>query len=83
MSGSVKLCLSTPHTAVNSGLGVSIYSQDKTDFEDLTLLWVYLAYAVFTVVLGCVLFVLFTGEAVIFKIDGTYTCTVAMPTHSK
>ena len=64
-------------TAVNSGVGVSIFSQDKTDFTDLTLLWVFLAFAVFSVVLGCVLFFVFTGEALICKIDGVYiTITV-------
>jgi uncharacterized membrane-anchored protein YitT (DUF2179 family) len=55
--------------AVNAGVGVSIFSQVKSDFADLTLLWIYLAFAVFSVVLGCVLFFFFTGEALIFKID--------------
>ena len=59
-------------SAVNSGVGVSIFSQDKTDFMDLTLLWVFLAFAVFSVVLGCVLFFVFTGEALICRIDGMY-----------
>ena len=62
----------TTHSAVNAGVGVSIFSQVKSDFADLTLLWIYLAFAVFSVVLGCVLFFVFTGEALIFKIDGMY-----------
>ena len=55
---------------VNAGIGVSIFSKEKTDFGDLTLLWIYLAFAVFSIVLTCILFAVFTGEAAIFKVDG-------------
>lgn len=71
---SILRCSIVP-TDVNVGLGVSMFSTARTDLRDQTLLWLYLAFVVFSVVLACVLFVVFTGEAVIFKVDGEFnTC---------
>lgn len=63
---------STIHTDVNAGIGVHIYGKERTDFGNLTLLWIYVAFAAFSVVLACVLFAVFTGEAIIFKRDGKW-----------
>ena len=42
------------------GIGISIFSEDWSDFEDLTIFWVYVAFVVFFVVLITVLFVVFS-----------------------
>lgn len=60
------------HTDVNAGIGVYIYGKGRTDFGDLTLLWIYVGFAAFSLVLTCVLFAVFTGEAIIFKRDGEW-----------
>ena len=55
---------------INIGLGITMYSQTLTEYGDLTLLWVYLGAAIFSILLGCILFLIFSGEGFIFKTDG-------------
>ena len=43
---------------------------EQSAFGDLTLLWIYLAFAIFTFVLLIVLFILFTGEATLVGGEG-------------
>ena len=59
-----------PCTDANIGIGVSIFSERESEFGDLTILWVYLAFVVFAVVLNSVLLLLFTGEAVMKGDEG-------------
>ena len=47
----------------NIGIGVSIFSETQSEYGDLTIFWVYLAFVVFGVVLNVVLLLVFTGEA--------------------
>ena len=48
------------HTMVNIGLGLTIFSQGRSRFEDLTILWVYLPYALFLIVLTGILLLVFS-----------------------
>lgn len=48
---------------INIGIGVSIFSETQSDFGDLTIFWVYLAFAIFGVVLNGALLLFFTFEA--------------------
>ena len=48
------------------------YDKELTDQKDKTLVWIYVAIAVFSLLFTLGLFLLFSGEAVIFKIDGKY-----------
>ena len=66
-------------TDANVGLGVYIYNTRHTDFDNLTLLWIYLGFAAFSVILACGLFAVFTGEAVICKIDGELVTVPLLP----
>ena len=56
-------CHSLPAPDANIGIGVSIFSERLSEYADLTIFWVYLAFAVFGVVLNVVLVLVFTGEA--------------------
>ena len=47
----------------NIGIGVSLFSETQSDFGDLTIFWVYLAFAIFGVVLNSALLLFFTCEA--------------------
>ena len=47
----------------NIGIGVSIFSETESDFGDLTIFWVYLAFAIFGVLLNSGLLLFFTFEA--------------------
>ena len=68
------------HSAdINVGIGVSIYSTEQSDYGDLTLLWVYLAFAVLTVLLSAILFIAFTGEAWVLRADGELTTRARLP----
>lgn len=49
---------------VNIGIGIGIFSERESDFGDLTILWVYLAFVVFAVLLNSILILVFTGEAI-------------------
>lgn len=49
---------------VNIAIGVSIFSERESDFGDLTILWVYLAFVIFAVVLNSILLLVFSGEAI-------------------
>ena len=49
------------HAGVNVGLGVSIFSEEESIFGDLTLLWIYLTFALFTAALAVLLSLLFTA----------------------
>jgi hypothetical protein len=55
----------------NIGIGVSIFSESQSDFGDLTILWVYLAFVVFAVVLNSGLLLFFSCEAGIKGEEGT------------
>ena len=56
-----------------------MYSSGWTVYRDQTLLWIYLAAAVFSIVLGCLLFAVFCGEAVIFKRNGIDLIYASIP----
>ena len=62
-----------PSADANVGIGVSVYSRKHTVFGDLTLLWVYVAAAGFSVGLCLVFFAVFSAEAVFSKRNGIYT----------
>ena len=49
---------------INMGIGIGIFSERESDFGDLTILWVYLAFVIFAVVLNSILLLVFTGEAI-------------------
>jgi hypothetical protein len=56
---------------VNIGIGVSIFSETQSEFGDLTIFWVYLAFAIFGVVLNTGLLLFFTFEACFKGQEGT------------
>ena len=60
-------------------MGVSIYSTEQSDYGDLTLLWMYLAFAVLTVLLSAILFIAFTGEAWVLRVDGELVTRARLP----
>lgn len=81
VSLSLFLCLSGPmapsplshlcSTAdINMGIGIGIFSERESDFGDLTILWVYLAFVIFAVVLNSILLLVFTGEAILKGEEG-------------
>ena len=47
----------------NIGIGVSIFSETESDFGDLTIFWVYLAFVVAAIILNSALLLYFTCEA--------------------
>ena len=51
-------------------IGISIFSERESDFGDLTILWVYLAFVIFAVILNSVLLLVFTGEAILKREEG-------------
>ena len=74
MSGIQSLSLSLSLPDVNIGIGVSIFSETQSNFGDLTIFWVYLAFAIFGVILNTGLLLFFTSEAVLKGKEGTYVC---------
>ena len=57
-------------TDVSMGLGVAMFDEEHTNHKDQALVWLYVAIAAFSLLSNFGLFLLFTGEATLFKRDG-------------
>ena len=57
-------------TDISLGLGISKFDQELTSYKDYALTWFYVAIAIFSFLFTVLLFILFTGEAVVFKKNG-------------
>jgi hypothetical protein len=54
---------------VSMGLGVAMFDEEHTNHKDQALVWLYVAIAAFSLLSNFGLFLLFTGEATLFKRD--------------
>ena len=57
-------------TDVSMGLGVAKFDEEHTNHKDQALVWLYVAIAAFSLLFNFGLFLLFTGEATLFRRDG-------------
>ena len=58
-------------TDVSMGLGVARFDEELTESKDMALVWLYVAIATLSLLFNLSLFLLFTGEAALFKRNGS------------